>query len=373
MAEATFGELLAEARRNKGETIEEVAEQLRIRPSIILAMETSNFSHMPHKGYARNMISSYARYLRLDSTKITEQFLREFRRWEAGGKRGGGGHISALNLATKRSASSDDPLALEQQGDEREMITAAGRNRDRSSLWGKEDNRVVDKTFRDQLRRVQDDKSTRKMALSRKGTPQRGEVESVHQKTVRTNDYVGKPPRKSIFSGISSGISNRPILLIIGLVGAFLAILILWAALASTCSQNESPNAPVTGVAASDDGLDEDQASNRVEDIEARIADDNRYGPFELVVEVVEYSSWLQIDIDGSTPIGDVLNAPWSGSYMVSSEARIQAGAPGNVKVTRNGVEVPLEHVDGLGFLELKVEERPIVQNAQNADAQSQS
>lgn len=375
MAETTFGERLAEARRIKGETIEEVSDQLRIRPSIILAMETSNFSHMPHKGYARNMVSSYARYIGLDSTRITEQFLREFRRWESKSKHGGNSNSNSLLLASQRYPDLNEPEpSLEKKSGNRETITAAGRNRDRSSVWGKDNKRETNKEFREQLRQVQDDKGYRQAVAVRRPPARKGtDADATPSRQMRPNDYVGKPPKKSLFSNTSSSLSSRPLLLVVGLVIAFVAILILWAFLASTCANNEAANTPVTGVSSSDEGLDESQASNSVADIEAQITEDNRYGPFELKVEVSEGASWLQIDVDGLTPVGEIITGPWTGTYTVSSTSRIEAGAPGYVKVYRNGVEVALETADGLGTLELKVEQRPIAQNAQNADAESQT
>ena len=129
---------------------------------------------------------------------------------------------------------------------------------------------------------------------------------------------------------------------------------------------------PTTGGIGSDEGLSEDQASNNLSEIEAQIAEDNRYGPFELVIEVAEDRSWIQVDVDGTTPISEIVDAPWKGTYAVTSTVRIQAGIPSNLKIYRNGIEVPMESRDGIGWLELKVEERPIVQNAQEADTASQ-
>lgn len=404
MAEATFGERLAEARRKKGETIEEVSEQLRIRPSIILAMETSNYSHMPHKGYARNMVSSYARYLGLDSTRLTEQFLREFRRWESTGKQGVSGNVNSVIRTSSRMDPPDVPqLESERRRDGRETITAAKRNVDRSSVWRGEDTRETDRKFREQLRQVQDDRGVRQTNAARQGsTARRGSAgrqantgrkgravrqssaprrtsarrattadgePQVSSRRLRTNEYVGRHPQKSFLVGILSGLMSRPIVLIAGLVIAFVAILILWAVLANTCSSNNASNVPVTGVTGVDEGLSEDQASNSVGDIEAQIEEDNRYGPFELVVEVAEGESWLQIDVDGETKVGEVCVAPWTASYTVASSCRIEAGAPANVKVFRNGIEATLDTSGGTGVLELEVEQRPIVQNAQDTDA----
>lgn len=375
LTEATFGERLAEARRLKGETIEEVSEQLRIRPSIILAMETSNYAHMPHKGYARNMVSSYARYLGLNSTVVTEQFLKEFRRWESSGNNAGvSSNANRFALTSKRNEVPDDPvLESERKSDGREMISAAKRNQSRSSVWGKEDKRNTDREFRNQMRQAQEDRGLKQSTGSRRASSSKWAEKEPDGKQIRANDYVGKPPRKSAVAGVSAGLSKRPVLLIIGLVVVLIALLVLWAFLASTCAKNETTNVPVTGVTNTDSGLSEDETSDNVEDIEAQIEEDNRYGPFELTIEIVDGSSWLQIDVDGATPVGQVCEAGWKETFTVSSTATIQAGAPSNVKVYRNGAEVALEDGDGVGYLELVVEQRPITQNAQDADTRSQS
>ena len=372
MAEATFGEQLAEARRMRNETIEDVSDQLRIRPSIILAMETSNFSHMPHKGYARNMVSSYARYLGLDSTRLTEQFLREFRQFEGTGRRGSGTHASNFTLASQRSTGQSGQLFdLEDKTADRETITAARRNIERSSLWGTNNTHDTDKRFREQLRQRQSDNEMAQALPPRRPTPvkRRNEAPAADSRQIRSNDYVGKPPKKPLFSGVSSNITGRPVLLIAGLVAAFLAILILWAFLASTCSQGEATTNPVPHVGATDQGLDADQTSSNSEKIQAQIEEDNRYGPFEVRIQVAGGQSWLQIDVDGATPVGEVVSDGWSQTFTITSTFKITTGAPSYVKVFKNDVEVPL---DDAGSLELKVEVRPIVQNAQTADAESQ-
>ncbi|MDR2671731.1 MAG: helix-turn-helix domain-containing protein [Coriobacteriales bacterium] len=436
MSEAAFGERLAEARRIKGESIEDVSDQLRIRPSIIQALETSNFAYMPHKGYTRNMVSSYARYLGLDSTRITEQFLREFHRYEnsVGGRLASNGRLNtALDAGTvrhsgpamepgeapagetlpitsnsssrygstqaRRSAGNpavgringrltkkdsvtnvgrgEKPVVSEEAGvrtayqhhyldDQRETITAAKRNQARSSYWGSGDKRQTDQQFKKHLRQMQGEnlRSARYAGSSYRGD--RRLVDS-SGKQVRTNDYVGKPPRASVFSSISSTLFNRPVLLIIGLIVIFLAILIAWAVVASNCSRNETTNLPSTGASSTDTGISAEELGSNLPAIEEQIAEDNRYGPFELLVEVSGGASWLQIDVDGATPIAEICEPPWQGNYTVSSSCRIEAGAPGNVKVYRNGIEVALGLENGLGILELAVEQRPIAQNAQNA------
>jgi len=371
LSEATFGERLMEARRIKGETIEEVSAQLRIRPSIILAMETSNFSHMPHKGYARNMVSSYARYLGLDSTRITEQFLKEFRRWESTGRLGNSNNANSFSLASRRNAEPDEPiLDRERRTEGRELITAGKRNTYRSTVFGRDTIKETDKRFRQQLRQNQDDQDVRQSNATKRAPTRRPNSEGSSTGTsrgLRPNDYVGKPPRRTLFSGVSKNLSSRPIVLIIGLVVVFVTILVLMAVVSSNCASNNSSLVPITGMTAEDGGLDEGESTASLADVEAQIAEDNRYGPFELVVEVAGDPSWLLIEIDGNTERSQVIEPPWTGTFTVTSAVKIQAGVPGSVKVFRNGIEVPLELSDGLGHLELKVEPRPIIQNANTA------
>ncbi|MCD8317272.1 MAG: helix-turn-helix domain-containing protein [Eggerthellaceae bacterium] len=52
----SFGELLHNARERKGLSIDEASQRLRIRPDILRAIEDNDFSHMPPRGYTKNMV-----------------------------------------------------------------------------------------------------------------------------------------------------------------------------------------------------------------------------------------------------------------------------------------------------------------------------
>ncbi len=72
-----FGSRLRSARVRKGVDVNTVARRLRIRPDIIQAIEAGDFEHMPPRGYARNMINSYAQFLGLNASEITSRYLDE--------------------------------------------------------------------------------------------------------------------------------------------------------------------------------------------------------------------------------------------------------------------------------------------------------
>lgn len=84
MAES-FGMILRNRRRNMGLSIQQVSNIIKIRPQIIEIFENSDFPHMPPRGYAQGMISSYARFLQLNPNDIVNQFYDELCRYEQDG------------------------------------------------------------------------------------------------------------------------------------------------------------------------------------------------------------------------------------------------------------------------------------------------
>lgn len=77
MIQDSFGDILRNERERKGFELNAVARRLRIRPDILEAIENADFPHMPPRGYARNMVNAYARFLGLNSTEVTRRYLDE--------------------------------------------------------------------------------------------------------------------------------------------------------------------------------------------------------------------------------------------------------------------------------------------------------
>ena len=77
MPQITSGSVLREARERKNYDLTTVARRLRIRPDILRAIENSDFSAMPPRGYTRNMVNAYARFLGLNPTEIVNMYLDE--------------------------------------------------------------------------------------------------------------------------------------------------------------------------------------------------------------------------------------------------------------------------------------------------------
>jgi cytoskeleton protein RodZ len=71
------GRKLSEARRQRGWSIEEVAERIRIRKEFLEALEDMNVKLLPGKAYALAFLKSYARELGMDEKAILDQFQDE--------------------------------------------------------------------------------------------------------------------------------------------------------------------------------------------------------------------------------------------------------------------------------------------------------
>jgi cytoskeleton protein RodZ len=71
------GRKLAEARRQRGWSIDEVADRIRVRREFLEALEDMNIKLLPGKAYALAFLRSYARELGIDEKAIVDQFQDE--------------------------------------------------------------------------------------------------------------------------------------------------------------------------------------------------------------------------------------------------------------------------------------------------------
>lgn len=71
------GRKLSEARRQRGWSLEEVADRIRVRKEFLEALEEMNVKLLPGKAYALAFLRSYARELGIDEKAIVDQFQDE--------------------------------------------------------------------------------------------------------------------------------------------------------------------------------------------------------------------------------------------------------------------------------------------------------
>jgi transcriptional regulator with XRE-family HTH domain len=71
------GRKLSEARLQRGWTLEEVADRIRVRKEFLEALEEMNVKLLPGRAYAMAFLRSYARELGIEEKAIVEQFQDE--------------------------------------------------------------------------------------------------------------------------------------------------------------------------------------------------------------------------------------------------------------------------------------------------------
>lgn len=71
------GRKLAEARQQRGWTVDEVADRIRVRKEFLEALEEMNIKLLPGKAYALAFLRSYARELGIEEKSIVDQFQDE--------------------------------------------------------------------------------------------------------------------------------------------------------------------------------------------------------------------------------------------------------------------------------------------------------
>ncbi|RLB10243.1 MAG: helix-turn-helix domain-containing protein, partial [Deltaproteobacteria bacterium] len=69
-----IGKVLREEREKAGLTQQQVSEALKLRPSIIDAIEREQWDKLPHAVFVKGFIRSYARFLKVNLEEISEAY-----------------------------------------------------------------------------------------------------------------------------------------------------------------------------------------------------------------------------------------------------------------------------------------------------------
>jgi cytoskeletal protein RodZ len=76
------GEILKNARIEKGLSLEDVEKEIKIRPFYLRTLEEEDYSALPGTTYARGFLRTYSKFLGLDSDKIIQMFNADFQNEE---------------------------------------------------------------------------------------------------------------------------------------------------------------------------------------------------------------------------------------------------------------------------------------------------
>ena len=318
MEKVSFGEVLKNTRERKGLDLNATARRLRIRPDILQAIENSDFASMPPRGYARNMVNGYARYLGLNPTEITGMYLDELYAYQVEYE------TSRMRPATLDMPSSHNSARLR----DREVM----RNATRRTYYE-----------RDEREAIREEGESSLASSRRRGRSSRGEDRLYPES--RTHQARGTVLPNNSYTNFYSGPGPVGFLqanwryLVAGLIGLILLALII-SQIASCVrggseKEEEITTAPVTGVESSENAV-----------IEAAKAPTNFTLEYTVEADAV---SWIEVYVNEEIQIGEAVEGPVTRSFTSSDSIQFITANPTPVTIKIDGKPVELEaDADGI-------------------------
>lgn len=335
MHQISFGNVLKEARLARGLDLATVSRELRIRQDIIVAIENSDFSRMPSRGYARNMIIAYARLLGLNAQDISRMYLdQEYAYQVEQAHRSVGDTIQMHNEPYRSSSSSRSG----QTGRFSRTNPQDASNRGSSMAQPRSSSRYSQRELYDGSsnsfgRRMYSQNADEPPYAPRNNAPVAHRARRSAMTDGRYTNLYSAP--KNIPN------PNRNKTIILGAVVAIVLLIILIVALFLTHRSEPQTNIPVTGV----DVTAQQQSSEAQE--EQPTVTETPPSEFTLRYEIADGSeTYLEIYVDGEIEEADTITGPAENSFTSSDSIRFVSTETSGVTVYINDEEVKLSTND---------------------------
>lgn len=325
MHHVSFGDVLKEARLARGLDLATVSRELRIRQDIIVAIENSDFTRMPSRGYARNMIIAYARLLGLNAQDISRMYLDQEYAYQV----------------KQAHRSVGDTIQMHDEPYRRGSGDRAGQT-----------GRFAQTSSRTSRMREDDSSRNKPYDGSSNGFGRRMYSQNADEPPYapRNNASVAHRARRSAMSGqtytnLYSAPKNIPNPnhrrnVIIGAVVVVLIVIIIVVALALSHSSTPTTNIPVTGVDATTQQTDQNDQAQQAQQQPQETAPTE----FTFRYEVADGSdTYIEVYLDGDVQESDDVEGPASQTYTCSSKLRFVSTETDGVTAYINDQEVTLE------------------------------
>lgn len=385
---ARFGEMLLERRRQRGLSIQQVANVIKIRPQIIEYFECENFAAMPPRGYAQGMIASYARYLGLNPREVVGAYfdsLHAFEQQAAG--TGVGRYHESVADASPRSANATGRFLMVNSG----PASSRFASRPPQAGYVSESTSPHEPMAAQRLRPVPRggrpvgagrsgdmrgpaDRSRRSgtgAAGRRQMEPARGGYRGADRRAGRGRPAGSGAPGRRPSRQTPAPLAFDPRLLIGGAIGLIVIVIVLTVLVMRGCAPAASPaqgSAQAGASTSSNDGASDDSSDDSGDDAAADDAaaadgtssDGSATGdaadsePTETVVKVSISGkgtvAWLEVKLDGKSVLASQEVGPFEQEFTVTQQIEITTDKPSDVTVTKNGEKVRYDtKVSGVG------------------------
>lgn len=350
MDEIGFGEILRQTRERKGLDLNATARRLRIRPDILRAIEDGNFAAMPPRGYTRNMVNGYARYLGLNPTEITGMFIEELYAYQSG-----------ISQQHRRSSGFDmseapDNNALfsrrfAERGSSQQSLRSYGK---RAQRQGSTNNAASKSSRSDRQKRAS--RSERKAALadslpsmsprgllrrkSNTDSQSRQALGSVLPQSAYTNHYAGGEHTLNTPRNIAPFLIAAVVLLLLAVA--------IWFFFFNNHAQKTTSTVetlPVTGVTqpqTDSSSTEESNAETQTTTPSPTVETAPTKATFTYSIPSGK-STYLEITVDGTKQVVGDESGPQESSFDFSDSVKLVASEKSNISVKIDGKDATLE------------------------------
>jgi cytoskeleton protein RodZ len=335
MEKMGFGEILRQTRERKGLDLGATARRLRIRPDILQAIEDGNFAAMPPRGYTRNMVNGYARYLGLNSTDITGMYLDELYAYQVGATssrtRSSGIDMSDAPNNTRLPRRSGTGSHSNRQGRSAQHPAQPSRNRKNPDKRQSESSKLRwpgDGMGADTLRRDANARSGGRVYAQNHMHQARG---SMMPDTRYTNLYSGPADHQTRHSKLPFIVAAIVILVIVVVI-----CVALFGGKAKESSGTVT-NVPVTGL--SDSSTKSDDANTSSSQSTTATAPTKSTFSYDVAQGS---TSWIEVYVDGTQQIAESVVGPSTKSFDFAGTLEFICANPTGVTATLDGTAVTL-------------------------------
>ena len=324
MNHISFGSVLKEARISKGYELTTVSRRLRIRPDILEAIENSDFERMPPRGYSRNMINAYARFLGLNANDVTRMYLDE-----SYANQIGRAHQNAIESRyLHRNTSQATSRPGKRQPTNQFKAVSSTRQRVDDGTTGANGRRIYS-DIPDDMDRTQ---SARARAQARQNRSDDPQLHPARREAIPDGKYVNLHANPS--RGMGQAPRSRLPFIIGGAVIVIILIFIIVSIVSCAGKQEDVQNIPVTGIENTEEGEGNDTAQP------AAVAPTD----FTLSYEVpAGKTAYIEVIVDGSTKEAGDVTGQASQTYTSSGNIKFVTSNPENVVLKVDGEEKTLE------------------------------
>ena len=348
MEQLKFGDILRNTRERKGLGFEDTAQRLRIRPDILRAIEDSNVAAMPARGYARNMVTGYARYLGLDPNEMARLYMEELQIYEDRRAR-----------VRARMGDTGDGAAVREDRNTRVSSRAVSRGeaQDTGSYRSQSQRGSASDTARTaRIDRYDEEAAPTRTRSSRGSSQSEGNPLQAAAGTISNaaTNLIGSRKRPSFNASGRGRQSRDPMLKAndyvtfyqdspnrlegkLPFIAAAVILLLILALVLTNCvgrggkKQEDVATMPVTSV-------DESTQKQEVETAPTKFTFAYKFD------EGVE--SWTDVIIDDEVELSEIVTGPAQGSYDITGTITFRTAVADGVHVTIDGEEQELEYDD---------------------------